>query len=51
MGKHTPDEIIDQCILRWRLSAGYGGEISPQELEHHIWAAETIKDELKSEGY
>ena len=46
MFKHTPREIIEQCILRWQLSDGF----KPDELRHYIEAAQTILDELKVEG-
>ena len=40
---HTPKEIIEQCIFRWRLS----DDFSEVELAHWIEAAETILEEFE----
>lgn len=41
--KHTPKEIIEQCILRWQLS----DDFTESELKYWITAAETILAEFE----
>ncbi len=45
--QHTVWQVIEQCICRWELSEHF----TYRELDAWVMAAETIKDELKAEGY
>ncbi len=51
MEKHTPREIIEQCILRWQVSKENATIQEVTELRYHIQAAQTILAEFEMEGY